>query len=140
MIPYGDLECEVIRKNPQLRAILKALIDQANLQAQNIGTDPVAAQQSQRAERVPPPAPAEFQVTGGGGNFYITLTNPPLANGIIYHEIQSSSTLPFTASLDLQTYGPNPATSVTISDPSVSKYWRWRSKYANSEYNRWQLA
>jgi hypothetical protein len=137
MIPLGDIE-GAARNNPQLRALLKALIDQANLQAQNIGTDPVAAQQSSRNQRVALPGLAELVVTGDNGNFYLTLVNPERANGIIYHEVQSSTTLPFTTSLDLSTYGPSPATARTVNDPSQTKYWRWRSKYANSEFNRWQ--
>lgn len=137
MVSYDGLEI-ACKNNPALKFLIKTLIDQANLQAQNIGTDPTASQQSTRQQRTSVPGLARMAVTGDDGHFIISISNPADANGEIYHEIQSSSTLPFSTSQDLVTYGPSPATSRTVNDPSKTYFWRWRSKYFNSAYNRWQ--
>ncbi len=137
MIPLDQLE-GAARGNPQLRALLRALVQQSNLQAANLGADPTAAQQAKKQQFVPVPGLAEMTVVGESGTFSIALFNPADANGPILHELQSSSTLPFSTSDDVEVYEASPATTRTIVAPGETWYWRWRSKYANSSFNHWQ--
>lgn len=55
----------------------------------------------------------------------------------ILHELQSSTALTFDAAANVTTYGPSSQIHYDILDPNVQKYWRFRSRYPNSDANPW---
>lgn len=56
----------------------------------------------------------------------------------IYHQLQASVDLNWDANSGVLTYGPDQKTHYVITGhPNESRYWRFRSKYANSDYNDW---
>ena len=126
------------KQNVDLRDMLSRIIDQINVFSSSMGVDVVAAQQAKHSQRTQVPQLASMTVTGDDGHFSVQIFSPFDVNGEVYHEIQSSATPTFTTSLTLETYGPSPATARIINLPASTRYWRWRSKYADSPFNAWQ--
>src|SRR6266700_826870 len=57
--------------------------------------------------------------------------------GQVQHELQSATNLNFDAASNVTSYGPSPQIHYDILDPNVQKFWRVRSRLANSQYNAW---
>lgn len=53
----------------------------------------------------------------------------------VFHQLESSLTLNFDADGDVRIYGPSAALSYDITDPGVSRYWRVKSRFENSEFS-----
>lgn len=126
-------------KNVALRHVLKTLLEQQEQLANSLGVDVSAAPQTTRFQRIPPPPLAQMTVSVAFGLFYIIdLTNPEV-DGQLIHEVQSSSTLPFSVSSDIASFGPAVQTQfIVLTDSRPTLYWRWRTRYPHSGYNVWQ--
>jgi|SRR5579859_5458946 len=112
--------------------------------------------------QVPPaktaPPPASFTVTGVDGKFEIQITLPQdvqpqtvtlyqasfgadmnRVRAPILHQIQSATGVLFDAASKVTTYGPTPETSLSITNPNVTLFWRLRSSYDGANWNDWQI-
>ena len=106
----------------------------------------------------PAPPAAGFQVNGVDGKFEIQITLPQdaqLQTVTLYrasfgldrnrgradmvHHIQSATNMLFDASGNVTTYGPTPETSLSITNPNVTLFWRLRSSYDEVNWNDWQI-
>jgi len=106
----------------------------------------------------PAPPVAGFTVTGIDGKFEIQITlpqdaQPPTvtlyrrsflfdrnrARADIVHQMQSATNMLFDASGNVTTYGPTPETSLSITNPNVTLFWRLRSSYDQLNWNDWQI-
>src|SRR5437660_5620117 len=106
----------------------------------------------------PAPPAAGFTVTGVDGKFEIQITlpqdaQPPTvtlyqrsflfdrnrARADIVHQIQSATNMLFDASGNVTSYGPTPETSLSITNPNVTLFWRLRSSYDEVKWNDWQI-
>ncbi|HEV2992119.1 MAG TPA: hypothetical protein VG759_27025 [Candidatus Angelobacter sp.] len=115
--------------------------------------DPTNAPQAKAA-----PPPASFNVAGVDGKFEIQITlpqdvQPPTVTlyqaslgtdmnrlrAPILHQIQSATSVLFDAASKVTTYGPTPETSLSITNPNVTLFWRLRSSYDGVNWNGWQV-
>jgi len=106
----------------------------------------------------PAPPAAGFQVNGVDGKFEIQITLPQdaqpqtvtlyrasfgldmnRARADMVHQIQSATNMLFDASGNVITYGPTPETSLSITNPNVTLFWRLRSSYDQVNWNDWQI-
>jgi len=106
----------------------------------------------------PAPPAAGFQVNGVDGKFEIQITLPQDAQpqtvtlyrasfGLdmnrgradMVHQIQSATNTLFDTSGNVTTYGPTPETSLSITNPNVTLFWRLRSSYDQVNWNDWQI-
>lgn len=124
--------------NGDLRRALTYVQDYLTALTDQLGIDPLGAQQVRSIARVDPPPIATFVVTTPTDHFIIDITNPPVV-GILSHQIRTSTTVPQEAASDLITYPTTPNTHVDILDPGVTKYVALRSKLPGSKYNAWQV-
>ena len=109
-------------------------------------------------EAKPAPPPAAFTVTGVDGKFEIQITLPQdtqpqtvtlyqarfgldfnRTRALIVHQLQSATNMLFDASGKVTTYGPTPETSLSITQPNVTLFWRLRSSYDQVNWNDWQI-
>lgn len=105
-----------------------------------------------------PPPPASFTVNGVDGKFEIQITLPQdvqqstvtlfqasfssdvnRLRALIVHQIQSATSVLFDAASKVTTYGPTPETSLSITNPNVTLFWRLRSSYDGVNWNAWQV-
>jgi hypothetical protein len=115
--------------------------------------DPARVPQAKAA----PPA-AALSVTGADGKFEIQITlpqdvQPPTVTlyqasfgsdmnrlrAPILHQLQSATGVLFDAASKVTTYGPTPETSLSITNPNVTLFWRLRSSYDGTNWNDWQI-
>jgi len=115
--------------------------------------DPTTAVQAKA-----PPPPASFTVNGVDGKFEIQITLPQdvqqstvtlyqasfgsdmnRLRAPILHQIQSATSVLFDAASKVTTYGPTPETSLSITNPNVTLFWRLRSSYDGVNWNAWQV-
>src|SRR2546421_12354223 len=104
----------------------------------------------------PAPPAAGFQVNGVDGKFEIQITLPqdtPPPTVTLYrasfgadvnrgrapmvHQIQSAANMLFDANGNVTTYGPTPETSLSVTNPNVTLFWRLRSSYDAVHWNDW---
>src|SRR2546421_4826081 len=109
-------------------------------------------------EAKPAPPPAAFTVTGVDGKFEIQITLPQdtqpqtvtlyrarfgldfnRTRALMVHQTQSATNMLFDASGNVTTYGPTPETSLSITNPNVTLFWRLRSSYDEVNWNDWQI-
>lgn len=106
----------------------------------------------------PVPPAAGFVVTGVDGKFEIQITLPQdaqpqtvtlyrasfffdrnRARADLVHQIQSATNMLFDSSGNVTTYGPTPETTLSITNPNVTLFWRLRSSYDQLNWNDWQI-
>src|SRR5437016_2941813 len=102
------------------------------------------------------PPPAGFTVIGVDGKFEIQIALPQdvqaptvtlyrasfgadmnRLRAPIVHQIQSATSVLFDAASKVTTYGPTPETSLSITNPNVTLFWRLRSSYDGVNWNAW---
>jgi hypothetical protein len=106
----------------------------------------------------PAPPAAGFVVKGVDGKFEIQITLPQdaqpqtvtlyrasfffdrnRARADLVHQVQSATNMLFDSSGNVTTYGPTPETSLSITNPNVTLFWRLRSSYDQLNWNDWQI-
>ncbi len=107
--------------------------------------------------KAPPPV-ASFTVNGVDGKFEIQITLPQdvqqptvtlyqasfgadvnRLRAPMLHQIQSATSVLFDAASKVTTYGPTPETSLSITNPNMTLFWRLRSSYDGVNWNTWQV-
>jgi hypothetical protein len=124
--------------NPYLYEALKRIVGAVNSLGSRIGVDPAPAVQSVPGETiVPPPAPAAMQVTGARGTFSVLIAPPAglpaqsAASPLISFFLEASADAAFTQPL---VYPLGGSLTASISLGNVTRYWRARAKYLDSDY------
>ena len=148
-----------VRNPDDMRRLLNGIAGRLAIYDDQLGIidgfldDPSAATASKPA----PPA-AGFVVTGVDGSFEIQITLPQdahpqtvtlyqrsllfdrnRARADMMHQIQSATNMLFDASGNVTSYGPTPETSLSITNPNVTLFWRLRSSYDQLNWNDWQI-
>lgn len=126
-----------------LRRALKDIQDYLTLMEQALGLDPhfqpatKGDRTSIQTVQVPPRMP--FTVEAVPGGYIVDITLPKEIRGPVLHEIKSSLTLPFLASVSVNTEPLNPSTKVFISG-TQARYFQLRSRYLTSNFNAPQVS
>lgn len=125
--------------NPALARILRKLEKWTDAVETLTGTDPLAPGFAKTRKVAPPPL-ASFTVTGDGGDYAISITNPTDVSGTILHELRGGTTVPINKASDVIVRGPSPDLNYVINDPGTSRYFQLRSKFPASGYNEPQVS
>jgi hypothetical protein len=113
---------------------------------------------TQSPEVKAPPPPSGLTVKGVDGKFEVQITLPQdtqpqtvtlyqasfgfdlnRRRAPIVHQIQSATGVLFDAASNVTTYGPTPETSLEVTNPNVTLFWRLRSSYDGVNWNDWQI-
>lgn len=121
----------------KLHKVLNEIVAQINSGFQVAGVNPYRSGQGPIGQSVSPPPQATFKVSGVSGLFVVAITNPAnLTPGtVLIHELASCLTMNFDAAGSVQVYGPDPSLSRTYAIDTNPRFWRLRSKLANSDFN-----
>jgi hypothetical protein len=133
--------------NPYLYEALKRIVGAVNSLGSRIGVDPAPAVQSTPGATIaPPPAPAAMQVTGARGTFSVLIAPPlgvassstvissearNLSSSLISYFLEAAADAAFTQPL---VYPLGGSLTASISLGNVTRYWRARAKYLDSDY------
>jgi len=127
-------------KPEAMRTLLNAVSSQIAALAQGTGVqllEPTSGGQPQ-TPGVQPPAQATLQVTGANGAYNLAITNPASTiASTIYHEVSYSAAANFASPTTLPV---TPSTSLPVSLPGTTYYWRIRSSYDQVHFNAYSPA
>src|SRR5437016_5242386 len=155
----GNTIDAAIRNDDDMRRLLQGVAYKMAIYDRQLGIfdgfidDPLTVPEAKHA-----PPPAAFTVTGVDGKFEIQITLPQdtqpqtvtlyrarcgqdfnRTRALIVHQLQSATNMLFDASGNVTTYGPTPETSLSITNPNVTLFWRLRSSYDEVNWNDWQI-
>lgn len=100
------------------------------------GTTPLSKRDAGVTAFVAPPAASRFSVTGGNGNFYVSIV-PSGSATLIYQELSSSPVANFASGV--VAYPVTSVTSLVLANPGAVLYWRVRSSYNQSNWSSYTV-
>lgn len=121
--------------NPALRRVLTKIQSWTEEVEKGIGFAPFGTGKAGRKRVIPPPL-AGMIVEGLDGHFQVQITPPESATGTMFHEVKSSTTIPFVASQDVISHGVSPEGHLDIILPNSTRYFQLRSRYSTSDFNQ----
>lgn len=133
--------------NNDLRETLTGVYRELTSLYRQTGSGPLVKIDGNKPAFNAPPAKCEFTVTGGNGQFIVSIRLPQqtgggksprnATNAPIYNELSSSPNADFSAST--VTYPLSVNTSLVFPNPGASLYWRLRSSYDQRTWNSYQV-
>lgn len=120
--------------DPYLYEALRKIVGAVNSLGQRVGIDPLPAQQAVSGKHLPAPgAPAAIGVTAARGTFTLALSAPAGSTTPIFFFVEAASEATFQPQ-NTAVYPLGGALTANISLGNVTRYWRARAKYVESDY------
>jgi hypothetical protein len=119
-------------RDPYAYEVFKRIVAAINSLGQRVGIDPIPSVQAVTGKHLPPPGvPAALSVTAARGVFSVSLTAPAGSTTPIFYFLEAASD---TAFANTTVYPLGSSLGANISLGNVTRYWRARAKYIESDY------